>query len=208
MILLNKNDVKTMTSDERIAGLHSALINIHRDKIQGDFVECGIWMGGNLVIAKKFFDSVKELDRAFYGFDTFEGMTKPTENDPKKAHRWWDGIGSCIASIEEVTEEIKRHDIFDDRVILVKGDVKETLTNSKNLSERISILRLDTDWYDSTKIELEILYSRLVSGGFIIIDDYGYWSGCKKAVDDFFGEEFVRLNFQKLDNTGIMYRKI
>jgi hypothetical protein len=207
MILLNKNEVKTMTSDERVAGLHTAIVDVYKIKIQGDFVECGVWMGGNLIIAKKFFDSVNDLSRVFYGFDTFEGMTKPTENDSKKAHRWWDGVGACIASIEDVITEIKKHEIFDHRVILVKGDVNNTLTTPANLPEKISILRLDTDWYDSTKIELEILYNKLVPGGYLIIDDYGYWSGCAKAVDEFFGKEFVNNNFQKLDNTGIMYKK-
>jgi hypothetical protein len=134
-------------------------------------------------------------------------MTKPTENDSKKAHRWWDGVGACIASIDDVINEIKKHEIFDHRVILVKGDVNNTLTTPANLPEKISILRLDTDWYDSTKIELEILYNKLVPGGYLIIDDYGYWSGCAKAVDEFFGKEFVNNNFQKLDNTGIMYKK-
>lgn len=207
MILLNSNDVPTMTSQERVEGLHQALINVYKNKIQGDFVECGVWMGGNLVIAKKFFDSVNDSSRVFYGFDTFEGMTKPTEHDSKKAHRWWNGVGACIASIDEVTNEIKRHEIFDHRIILVKGDINDTLKNLVNLPEKISILRLDTDWYDSTKVELEILYNKLVPGGYLIIDDYGYWSGCAKAVDEFFGKEFVDNNFLKLDNTGIMYQK-
>jgi DNA repair exonuclease SbcCD ATPase subunit len=109
--------------------------------------------------------------------------------------------------IDEVKKEFTNHLVLDDRVNFVKGDITQTLLNDINVPDKISILRLDTDWYESTKLELEILYKNLVSGGFLIIDDYGYWQGCKKAVDEFFGNDFVENNFKKLDNTGIMFRK-
>jgi hypothetical protein len=207
MILLKKHEVKTMTSDERVAGLHEAIISVHENKIIGDVVECGVYLGGNVIIAKKFFDSVNDFTRNFYAFDTFEGMTEPSHHDSKKAHRWWNTVGSCIASIDEVKKEFTNHLVLDDRVKFVKGDITQTLLNDINVPDKISILRLDTDWYESTKLELEILYKNLVSGGFLIIDDYGYWQGCKKAVDEFFGNDFVENNFKKLDNTGIMFRK-
>jgi hypothetical protein len=207
MILLKKHEVKTMTSDERVAGLHEAIISVHKNKIIGDFVECGVYLGGNVIIAKKFFDSVNDFTRNFYAFDTFEGMTEPSQHDSKKAHRWWNTVGSCIASIDEVKKEFTKHLVLDDRVKFVKGDINQTLLNDINVPNKISILRLDTDWYESTKLELEILYKNLVSGGFLIIDDYGYWQGCKKAVDEFFGNDFVENNFKKLDNTGIMFQK-
>ena len=207
MILLSKNDVKTMTSEERVFGLHDALKNVHKNKIEGDIVECGVWMGGNLIIAKKFFDSVQETNRKFYAFDTFEGMTEPSENDPITAHRTWNNKAACVGPLEQGISEFKSHDVYDDRIIIVKGDVCLTLLEEKNIPEKISILRLDTDWYDSTKVELEILYTKLVPGGFLIIDDYGHWTGCKKAVDEFFGEDFINKNFKKLDYTGISYQK-
>ncbi len=207
MILLQKNQVKTMTSDERVAGLHSALIGVYKNKIEGDFVECGVWMGGNVVIAKKFFDSVNDSKRKFYAFDTFEGMTEPSENDPSKAHKIWNTTASCLGPLEQVIAEFESHKVYDDRIVIVKGDVRSTLLDKKNIPEKIAILRLDTDWYDSTKIELEILYEKLVNGGYLIIDDYGHWDGCKKAVDEFFGINFVDKNFKKLDYTGIIFQK-
>lgn len=196
-----------MTSHERVAGLHRALLSTYHDNIRGDFIECGVYMAGNVIIAKKFFDSVEDFDRKFYAFDTFEGMTRPSENDPKKAHRWWDNVGSCEASLDQVIEEFSKHHILDNRVLFIKGDVGETLLEEKNVPKEIAILRLDTDWYESTKLELHILYKNLVPGGYLIIDDYGYWSGCRKAVDEFFGQDFVENNFEKLDRTGIMFRK-
>jgi len=195
-----------MTSQERIAGLHQALISVYENKVPGDFVECGIYKGGNVIIAKKFFDSINETTKKFFAFDTFEGMTAPGVNDPKNAHRTWQNKNACIAHLDEVTEEFKKHDILDDRVLFVVGDVCKTLKED-NIPEKIAILRLDTDWYESTKIELEILYEKLTVGGYLIIDDYGHWSGCKKAVDEFFGLEFVNKYFTKLDYTGIMYKK-
>lgn len=207
MILLNKKEVKTMTSRERIAGLHQALISVHENKIDGDFVECGVYMGGNVIIAKKFFDSVNDKTKKFFAFDTFEGMTSPGENDPENAHITWQNKNACRAHLNEVMEEFKKHNVLDNRVLFVVGDVCNTLKEN-NIPDKISILRLDTDWYESTKVELQILYKKLSVGGFLIIDDYGHWSGCKKAVDEFFGLDFVNENFLKLDYTGIMFKKL
>ena len=206
MILLGKTEIETMTSPERIAGLHTALINIHKNNIPGDFVECGIYKAGNIVIAKKFFDSVN-LAKTVYGYDTFEGMTPPTEKDSKKAKRVWNGKAKCEAGYDTVLEILSGHNINETDVRLIKGDVGKTLRVEDNLPKQISILRLDTDFYDSTKVELEVLYPRLESGGYLIVDDYGHWAGCKAAVNEYFGEEFVKEHFEILDYTGIMYRK-
>ena len=208
MILLKKDQVKTMTSDERVAGLHAAILSVYENKIPGDFVECGVYLGGNVIIAKKFFDSVNDFTRNFYAFDTFDGMVEPSQHDPSKAHSTWNNVAACKASVDEVQKEFLVHHILDDRVKFIQGDVNQTLLDTINIPSKISILRLDTDWYQSTKLELEVLYKNLVSGGFLIIDDYGHWSGCQKAVDEFFGLHFVENNFTKLDYTGIMFQKL
>jgi O-methyltransferase len=210
MILLEPSQVRdvTMTSAERIRGLHHALTEVHKNKIEGDFVECGVWRGGNVIIAKTFFDSVND-QRTHWAYDTFEGMTAPSEGDPMRAHQSWNHpMVKCLSPLEEVLNNFKKFNINDDTIRIVKGDVTKTLLDTNNLPEKISILRLDTDWYASTLVELEVLYHRLVPGGYIIVDDYGHWEGCKKAVDEFFGEEFVADNFTKLDDTGIMYKKL
>lgn len=207
MILLEKNQVETMTSPERISGLHRALISVYENGIKGDFVECGVYKGGNIIIAKKFFDSVEQYDINFYCFDTFSGMTEPGEKDSGKAHKTWNKKAKCEAALNVVLDQFKKHQIYDNRIQIIEGDVRETLLSIANLPEKISILRLDTDFYDSTKIELETLFSKLSVGGFLIIDDYGHWQGCKAAVDEFFTETFVQENFEKLDYTGIMWQK-
>jgi hypothetical protein len=198
----------TMTSAERIDGLYKALESIHQNKIAGDIVECGVWRGGNIIIAKTALDSVNSK-RIYWAYDTFEGMTQPTKNDPPEAHSIWQlpGYGACLSPLDEVIANFKQWGVWDDCIRIVKGDINQTLLDKNNLPGQISILRLDTDWYESTLLELEILYPRLVPGGYIIIDDYGHWSGCRQAVHEYFGQSFTENNFIKLDYTGIMYKK-
>ena len=93
------------------------------------------------------------------------------------------------ATIEKVEKNFTDHANSKDNLILIKGKVEETLKLSKNIPDKISILRLDTDWYESTKIELEILFPRLVKNGILIIDDYGEWSGCRKATNEYFQDK-------------------
>jgi O-methyltransferase len=163
--------------------------------IPGDFVECGVWRGGNSLIAAEVFRR-NNSGKKVYLFDTFKGMTKPTEADQMLdgtpalqqfresetiSHNSW-----CYSSLEEVQSNFSSRGLLENQSIFVEGPVEETLTDIRNLPEQISVLRLDTDWYESTRIELEILYPRLSKGGCIIIDDYGFWKGSRKATDEYF----------------------
>lgn len=166
---------------------------INDKKIEGDFVEAGVWRGGSLIILKKLIEKYK-LNKKIYGYDTFEGMPEPSEVDVK-----WNNISAahkakikkddwCKCSIEDVKKNILTvlNDLKD--INLIKGLVEETLLVESNLPKKISLLRLDTNFYKSTKVELEILFPRLSKGAILIIDDYGNWKGAKKAVDEFFGD--------------------
>jgi O-methyltransferase len=145
-------------------------------------------------------------DRKIFLFDTFEGMTEPSKHDKddsglpasrllEKADK---GNGEniwCIASIEDVKNNFDCSGYPEEMVQLVKGDVGITLKDERNLPKEIAVLRLDTDWYESTKIELEVLFPRLVKGGVCLIDDYGHWQGARKAVDEYLQKNSsVRLN--------------
>jgi hypothetical protein len=185
----------SMTPFERLWALTYASNYVRSKKIPGDFVECGVWKGGNLILLSLLNEHYGD-DRKIYGFDTFTGMTEPTEYDQniqgvtaKSALQnsiYKDGEKSthAFASLDLVKNVLKENKCTN--VELVIGDVKDTLQIPENLPNSISILRLDTDWYESTKIELEILYPLLEPGGVLIIDDYGYWSGSRKAVDEYF----------------------
>jgi O-methyltransferase len=187
----------TMTSRERMFATLLACRHAARNDVPGDFVECGVWRGGNSLVAAAVF-RLYGVRKKVYLFDTFEGMTAPTVHDSEissgkpasiefdERRRSVNTSDWCFASDHDVRENFIRAGLFDDNLIIVKGDVLSTLDVDANLPKSICVLRLDTDWYESTRKELEVLYPRLVIGGSLLIDDYGHWSGSKSASDEFF----------------------
>lgn len=183
----------SMTTKLRMWTLINSINYISNKKIDGDFVECGVWRGGNLILYN-LLNEKKNLNRNIYGFDTFEGMPFPGKFDFKydgrsavdlfyqrlKFNERW-----CFSTLDEVKKNISK-ECSNSNIYLIKGKVEDTLLIEKNIPKKISILRLDTDFYESTKIELELLYPRLETGGVLIIDDYGNYKGARKAVDEYF----------------------
>jgi hypothetical protein len=191
--LINKCLQYSMTNFERMWSLIQSFHHVRQESLVGDFVECGVWKGGNIILLKKLIEQFN-LKKNIYGFDTFEGMVEPSFYDVnynnKSAKKMFDehkkkGIGFAMCSLDDVKRNIKKN-TKPDNIFLIKGKVENTLKNKKKLPKKISILRLDTDFYESTKIQLEILFPRLVKGGVLIVDDYGFWKGAKKAVDEYF----------------------
>lgn len=194
----------TMTSKEVMFSLYQSARYVADRQIKGDFVECGVWRGGSSLLAAltfRHFDKPtrrrlfrRPQKRQFWLYDTFEGMTAPTVKDvdvggiaaASYVEKYADDGRWCYADVADVRNTFDTNGFDRSQVRLIKGDVLETL--KKPSPERISILRLDTDWYESTKLELEVLYPRLVKGGVLIIDDYGHWEGSREAVDEFFGK--------------------
>lgn len=169
--------------------------------IEGDLIECGVYQGRQVLMMAQTLMARGVTDRDVFLYDTFSGQIKPTPADYKdkdnpeasfKANlaRWEKGqiTGASkawkVATVEEVRANVYRSGYPEDRFHFVEGDVLKTLPNADHA--RIAVLRLDTDWYESTRHELECLYDRVVVGGVLIIDDYGRWRGCRKAVDEFF----------------------
>jgi hypothetical protein len=176
---------------QRMLAMRNALRQIDTASIAGDVVECGVWRGGHIILAR-----LVSPQRRCWLFDTFTGMTEPTSVDvtrsgtqaakkyrAKKANGFnWD---AC--SMPDVRGNLAREGVYDVNLVrFVVGDVCETLQVPANVPEQIALLRLDTDWYESTKVELEVLWPRLAKGGVIIIDDYGHWMGARQAVREFF----------------------
>lgn len=204
----------SQTSRLRLWALLQAIQHVARNDIQGDFVECGVWKGGNLILCGLAAKQL-HLDRRIWGFDTFEGMSMPTDNDfvigkDEKAYARWaarqkEGFTDwAYASYDEVERNF-RNEADAGNLTLVKGKVEDTLDRAENIPDKIAILRLDTDWYESTRKELEMLYPRLVRGGVLIIDDYGHWAGAKRAVDEYFAANPVWLH--RIDYTGRLHVK-
>lgn len=193
------SDQFSMTGKQRMYLLSQAVLNTKIHKLEGDFVECGVWRGGNILLYKLLSDFYN-LDKNIYAYDTFDGMTNPEDIDvdykgnnageQMRSHPKSENIHNihAFSSINTVKTNISKYTNLD-RIKFIKGPVEKTLETENNLPSKISVLRLDTDWYKSTKIELEHLYPRLVRGGVLIIDDYGHFQGARKAVDEYFGNE-------------------
>ncbi len=191
--LINKCLKYSMTTKVRMWSLLNSINYIYNNNIQGDFVECGVWRGGNLILYE-LLNQKYNLDKKVFGFDTFEGMPMPGEHDFKynnlsamdlynrkvKIENNW-----CKSTLDEVKRNILT-ECSNVNVKLIKGKVENTLLVKENIPDKISILRIDTDFYESTKIELEILFPKLEKNGVLIIDDYGSYKGARKAVDEYF----------------------
>lgn len=201
----------TLTSHARIASLVDAVDYLVDQGIEGDFVECGVWKGGSVMTAALALKRRGATDRDLYLFDTFTGMPEPGEADEPSPydgyspHRLWrmlnrSGKEWAGASVETVRANLERTGYPPERFHLVQGMVEDTLPESA--PERIAILRLDTDWYSSTKHELETLYPRLGEGGVLIVDDWGHHAGARRAVEEYFAEHGAMPLLNRIDYTG------
>jgi O-methyltransferase len=197
----------TMTSAERIASLCNAVRYLAKNNIAGDIVECGVWRGGSTMAAIDTLITVGDTTREVYLYDTFEGMSEPSELD-KESYTGTsatellekDPAIKCVATLEDVQNNVGSLKYRAELVHYVKGKVEETIPGT--LPAKIALLRLDTDWFESTAHELEHLYPLLVPGGVIIIDDYGHWEGARKAVDEYIAGNKLPLLLNRIDYTG------
>jgi O-methyltransferase len=206
----------TMTSIERLAALCAATEYITRCKIPGDVVECGVWKGGSMLAAAQTLARLGDTARELYLYDTFEGMPPPAAVDVaaftgERADKLLAGSTDksdirAYAPLEEAQKTLARSDYPASRIRFVKGRVEETIPQTA--PERIALLRLDTDWYESTRHELQHLYPRLVPGGVLIIDDYGWWEGARRAVDEYIAENSLSILLNRIDLTGRIAVKI
>jgi O-methyltransferase len=197
--IFSKVASRTMTNPNSIANLIAATKYVNERNLKGAFVECGVWRGGS---AMAFCLSSLEQgieNRDLYLLDTYEGFSQVDEKDfeisnGKKASELLkiDANYLCYANLDDVKLGMQETEYPADKIHYLVGDVVKT--DLASLPKEISILRLDTDYYDSTKWELENLFPRLVSGGVLIIDDYDHWNGCRQACDEFFqGKDSVFL---------------
>jgi O-methyltransferase len=205
----------TMTSMERVRALIEAVEYLVKNDIPGDFVECGVWRGGSVMAAPETLRRLGRTDRHVWLFDTFSGMTEPDIEDTsvfgeiapeiqddhrQKGEKW------CFASLADVQANVRSTAYPEHLLTFAVGPVEETLRRS--VPDKIALLRLDTDWYASTKLELDVLYPKLASKGVLIIDDYGHWRGAKRAVDEFFQAEGYRPLLHRVDYTCRLIIKI
>lgn len=188
----------TMTSPERIYGLVTAVRYLAAHGIPGAMVECGVWKGGSMMAVAKTLLALDSRQRNLYLFDTYGGMSAPSAKDgscfdaePPQAYfarnRNADGTCKwCFSSLEETRRNLVSVAYPPEKIHFVKGRVEETLP--AHAPEAIALLRLDTDFYESSRHEMVHLFPRLVSGGVLLLDDYGHWEGQRLAVDEYLSE--------------------
>lgn len=182
----------TMTGVDKLYDLVQSVRYVCRHEVAGDIVECGVWRGGSMQAVALTLLEVGDTTRELHLFDTFEGMPPPTDKD-----RRIDGRPAAeLLAASDRSDNLWAHATLDDvraglagvpypaeKIHFVPGKVEDTIP--EHMPERIAILRLDTDWYESTDHELRHMYDNLSPGGVLLLDDYGHWEGARKATDEF-----------------------
>ncbi|MDM8553374.1 TylF/MycF/NovP-related O-methyltransferase [Desulfococcaceae bacterium HSG7] len=201
----------TGTGPERVKALLDSVEYIVANKIDGAIVECGVWRGGSTMAMAFALIKASDETRDLYLYDTFAGMSKPTDVDisvygdnacktfpetmiSEDASSW------CLATLEDVKQNVFSTGYPKEKFHFIKGKVENTIP--ANIPKSIALLRLDTDWYESTKHELKHLFPLLKPNGILIIDDYGHWEGARKAVDEYIDENKLIILLNRIDYTG------
>jgi hypothetical protein len=212
----------TLTRELRIEALLDAVRYVVKREVPGVFAECGVWLGGSVMAMLLQLRKLGADNRDIVLYDTFEGMTAPTEHDSSgfdgHAQTIWDLSKAAgqrawdpwfkpeVFNLDKVRELLLSTGYPAQRLHFIKGKVEETLP--AQAPDQIALLRLDTDWYESTWHELLHLYPRLSQGGVLLIDDYGHWDGCRKAVDEYFATQARPALLSRVDYTARIAVKV
>jgi O-methyltransferase len=195
----------TMTSVERVVALCQSVAYLEKHHVPGAIVECGVWKGGSVMAAALALLALESTQREIWLYDTFAGMTEPADVDVD----WQGRPARTLLDADDIRAACPLHDVKQalmqtrypwEKFRFIAGPVEQTLPT--HAPDQIALLRLDTDWYESTSHELVHLYPRLADGGILIVDDYGHWQGAKKAVDDYFRRHGIAADLRSIDFTG------
>jgi hypothetical protein len=198
----------TMVGRDRLKSLFQNALHVCRTNIPGDFVECGTCRGGSAVLLAMVIKNHSKIPRKVYACDTFEGMPEPSEVDTHQgisASACGFPAGSLKAPLESGLLEIARKLSVEKTIIPVKGFFRDTLPGLAEKIPFIALLHADGDWYESTTDIFNNLYHRVTQDGFIQIDDYGFWEGCRQAVEDFQQRRGLNFSLKQIDETGFCF---
>jgi O-methyltransferase len=190
-----------MASLPRLKSLDALARTIDTEKMPGDIVECGTCNGGSAAILARV-AAASPMRRHVWLLDSFEGLPPATENDGEFAAEY---TGLCAGSPQRVREVMSRVGVPESTFTMVPGWFQDTLPTFQ--ANPIALLHIDADWYDSVKIVLETLYDRVSPGGFVVLDDYGYWEGCRHAWHDFETARGLKVHLNDVDGIGAYFQK-
>ncbi len=195
----------TMIGLIRLENLQFCVEDVLKNKINGDFIECGVWRGGATIFMRLILKKYKIQDKIVYAADSFEGLPPPDpEKFPEDEKSKFHTMNVTKVDLDEVKENFKLYDVLDDGVFFMKGWFKDSLKDTP--FQKLSILRLDGDMYESTWEILENLYDKLSIGGYAIVDDYNL-APCRSAVDDFRKQYAIFDEIKEIDGAGIFWKK-
>jgi len=199
-------EAETMSGLKRLDNLETCVTDVIRRQVPGDLIETGVWRGGASIFMRGVLKVHGETTRMVWVADSFQGLPKPdAERYPAdRGDTLWTADRLAI-SLDEVKANFARYGLLDDQVRFLKGWFKDTLPSAP--IQRLAILRVDGDLYQSTKEALDALYDKLSVGGYVIVDDCGAMPACKSAVDDFRTEHRITDEMTQIDWTGIFWRK-
>jgi O-methyltransferase len=195
----------TMTGRNRLDCLQRCIQTILIEQVPGDIVETGVWRGGSMILAAAVLDSYGDDKRSIWCCDSFEGMPKPTvAGQSFSGTEDFQDLPYLAVSVDQVRANFDRFGVLSERVKFLKGWFRDTLPKAP--IQRISVLRLDGDLYESTLDALTALYPKVSSGGFVIVDDYGTWPGCKQAVEEYRQQHQIAAPLVQIDPSSVFWR--
>jgi len=195
----------SMLSLQRLDNIQFCIEQVLQDRVPGDVIETGVWRGGATIFMRAVLKAYAVENRTVWVADSFEGLPLPRPEYPADAQSPFHTFEELAISLEQVTENFRKYDLLDEQVRFLKGWFSETLPDCP--IERLAVLRLDGDMYESTMVALTHLYPKLSVGGYLIVDDYGAVPACKSAVHDFRDRQRIAEPMIEIDWTGIYWRK-
>ena len=199
-------DAETMVGLARLDNLQSCIEQVLADDVPGDLMETGVWRGGSAIFMRGALHAYGDRHRRVWAADSFAGLPRPDEEQyPADADDGHWKAAYLAVGLDEVKANFARYGLLDERVQFVVGWFRDTLPTCP--VEQLSVLRLDGDMYESTAVALRSLYPKLSVGGYAIVDDYGAVPACRQAVDDFRAEMDVREPLERIDWSGVFWRR-
>lgn len=197
---------QTMVGIKRLNNIQYCVEKTIEDDIPGDLIETGVWRGGSTIFMRAILKAHGVTDKKIWVADSFEGLPKPNEEIyPADKGDVYHSYDELKVSLEEVQNNFKKYDLLDDQVEFLKGWFSETLPTAP--IEKLSVLRLDGDMYESTMDALVSLYPKLSVGGYIIIDDYHWIDACRQAVTDYRSKYGITDEIIDVDWTAVYWKK-